>query len=137
VLTGLQPREEEENMIIRLQRQWIEDDPSYINPTGETTCPMCGTPFKEPSEVAWAATDGWEEFGVICESCVAYLGDRNPEKYPTRLEYEALLKKYPHAMYPTAGALERDAAEAGLEDPAYLVEGASWVWEPPGERATS
>jgi hypothetical protein len=115
-------------MIIQLQRQWVAGDPAYIHPFGPTVCAVCALPFEEPTVVAWTQTDGDTEMGVTCLDCVEYLGQRNPERFPTIEEYRDLLEKYPEAMYPSAEAFERAAEEAGFEDPAHLVYEDSWVW---------
>ena len=121
-------------MIIRLQRQWVAGDPTYVYPDGgETRCGMCGHPFEEPSVVATATTDDQGEMGVVCVECVNYLGRRNPEKFPTPEEYRELLERYPEAMYPTEEALEADAE--GYEDPSELVWEDSWVWRRSHARA--
>jgi transcription elongation factor Elf1 len=121
-------------MIIELQRQWVEDGPTYSYRGGEGTrcavCAMCGVAFEEPSVVAYATTDARGEMGVVCFECVAYLGKRNPEEFPTIEVYRELLERYPEAMYPNEEALDAAGEAAGYEDPSQIAYGPSWVWRP-------
>jgi hypothetical protein len=126
----------EENLIIQLQRQWVPDDPAYIdprNPSAGTICGVCSMSFEEPSVVAWAQTDGDTEMGLACMSCVEYLGKRNPEKFPTIQEYRELLERYPDPMYPSVEALETAGKAAGYEDSSEIAYEPSWVWRRPSE----
>ena len=121
-------------MIIRLQRQWIEGDPSYIYPDGGgTICALCGHAFEEPSVVAWATTDDDYEVGVVCMECVQYLGKRSPKLFPTIQEYRRLLEQYPEPMYPSEEALIAAGEAAGYEDPSEIAYEHSWVWRRPRE----
>jgi hypothetical protein len=115
-------------MIIELQRQWT-GAPAYMH-DGNTTCSVCGLDFEEPSVVAYANTDARGEMGAVCFECVAYLGKRNPEKFPTPEEYRELLALYPEPMYQSEEALEAAAEAAGYEDPSQIAYGPSWVWRP-------
>ena len=115
-------------MIIRLQRQWVEGDPTYAYPEGDTHCAMCGHTFEEPSVVARAITDDGGDMGVVCVECVNYLGRRNPEKFPTFEEYRRLLEQYPRAMYESEEALIAAGEAAGYEDPSEIAYEPSWVW---------
>ncbi len=122
---------EEENMIIRLQRQWVTGDPLYVYPQGGgTICAHCGHAFVEPSVVAHATTDTDVEMGVLCVECVEYLGRRNPEKFPTLEEYRRLLEQYPRAMYESEEALIAAGEAAGYEDPSEIAYEHSWVRRP-------
>ena len=116
-------------MIVRLQRQWTEADPTYIYRDREgTRCAVCSVPFEEPSVVAYATTDDDGEMGVVCLPCCEYLGKRNPERFPTIEVYQKLLAKYPEAMYPNAEALIAAGEAAGFEDPSEVAYEPSWVW---------
>lgn len=85
--------------------------------------------------VAVATAGGREDMGAACPECVAYLGRRNPERFPTIEIYRELLAMYPEPMYESADALEAAGKSAGYEDPAELVYGPSWVWSRPRETA--
>jgi hypothetical protein len=128
---------EEENLIIELQRQWIENDPLYIDPSGETTCSVCSHVFEEPSVVAIAHTDNRHDMGVACMGCVAYLGRRSPGKFPTLEEYRRLLEQYPRPMYESEEALIAAGEAAGYEDPSEIAYEPSWVWRRPREDASA
>jgi hypothetical protein len=128
---------EEENLIIELQRQWIENDPLYIDPSGETTCSVCSHVFEEPSVVAIAHTDNRADMGVACMGCVAYLGRRSPGKFPTLEEYRRLLEQYPRPMYESEEALIAAGEAAGYEDPSEIAYEPSWVWRRPREDASA
>jgi hypothetical protein len=118
-----------------VERQWIESDPTYIYPDGQGThCAVCGVAFEEPSVVAYATTDARGEMGVVCFECVAYLGKRNPDRFPTGEQYRELLERYPEAMYPNEGALIAAGKAEGYEDPSEIAYEPSWVWSP---RATA
>jgi hypothetical protein len=123
-------------MIIELQRQWVPDDPAYMQ-EGGTICAVCSLSFEEPSVVAWGRTDASEEMGVVCPECTAYLGRRCGDRFPSIGVYRELLEQYPEPMYPSAEALEAAAEAAGHEDPAELVYEASWVWRRPREDASA
>jgi hypothetical protein len=130
----------EENLLIQLQRQWVPDDPAYIDPHSPSAgaiCGVCSVPFEEPSVVAWAQTDGDTEMGLACMSCVEYLGKRNPRLFPTIEEYRELLERYPEPMYPSVQALEAAGQAAGYEDPSEIAYEPSWVWRRPREGASA
>jgi hypothetical protein len=111
-------------MIIELQRQWV---PPEEEPTGEI-CGVCGLALQEISVLAMVRTDDGADAGQACMTCVAYLGRRNPERFPTEAEYRALLKRYPEPMYPNMEDLERAGEEAGYLEPSGLAARDATVW---------
>ena len=123
-------------MIIELQRQWVPDDPAYVQ-EGGTICAVCSLSFEEPSVVAWGRTDASEEMGVVCPECIAYLGRRNADRFPTIEVYRDLLEQYPEPMYPSVEALEAAGEAAGYEDPSEIADEPSWVWRRPREGASA
>ena len=111
-------------MIIELQRQWV--------PTPEDelpgACGICGRELEAPSVLAMVRTDDGAHVGEACMTCVAYLGQRNPERFPTEAYYRALLERYPEPMYPNTEELERAGEEAGYLDPSSLAARDAPVW---------
>ena len=56
---------------------------------GEEECGICGVPFHVESVIVEAVTAGERgvEIGPVCEECFVYLGERNPERFPSMDEY--------------------------------------------------
>ena len=114
-------------MIIELQRQWIPVGDEAGEPAA--SCGVCSHALEDLSVVAVATTDNGMDMGLVCFSCVEYLGRRNPERFPTPSEYRGLLERYPEPMYPNMDALEAAGVEAGyLLDPVEIAVQPSWVW---------
>jgi hypothetical protein len=92
-------------MRIKLERAV---SPEYME---ETECGSCEVPFRPESVVAWD-----EHVRAVCPECVRYLGERNPERFPTIEEYRAAVERYPEPMYPSIEAimeLEEEDHRAG------------------------
>jgi hypothetical protein len=58
----------------------------------EEECGICGVPFHVESVVVEAMTESpgerrGVEIGPVCEECFVYLGERNPERFPSMDEY--------------------------------------------------
>jgi len=84
----------------------------------EDTCAMCALPFEVKSVriEAFGVSGDWGSMGAICPRCLAYLNERNPERFPYSVaDYEEWLKLYPEPIFATYDqALEqeqRDMAE--------------------------
>ncbi len=93
-------------MIIELFRAWSPKDMKV------DTCGICGQEIAPTPVIASAATEDRWDMGVACMECVAYLGSRNPEKCPTREQYEEALR-----------------TAAGDEDPGDFIYEDSWIWQ--------
>lgn len=69
--------------------------------TGEASCALCGTGLRAGAVYARVLTGDRHEVaedGKACPACVEYLGGRNPERFPTILEYEEACARYPEPM---------------------------------------
>src|SRR4051812_10291028 len=86
-----------ETMDIRLQRAW---DPSDMR---AWDCTLCEQPFVVGSVRAAESADGQS----VCPACVEHFGKRNSERFPTIVEYEAALLRYPDPIYASLEELER------------------------------
>jgi hypothetical protein len=62
-----------------------------------------------------ADTDARVDVGNACPSCVEYLGERNPERFPSIGEYEDALQRYPKPVWPS----KEDAVRAQKDDASY------------------
>jgi hypothetical protein len=98
-------------MQIRLQRAFSPEE------MAETECGICGVAFYAKSVMAEAVTDGRcpVEVGLVCPECLAYLGERNPERFSRILaEYHEAVQRYPEPMFSSGDEVVR------------LEEGAFW-----------
>jgi hypothetical protein len=97
-------------MQIRLQRAF---SPEYMV---EEECGICGVEFRVESVIAEAVTDGRRpvEVGPVCPECLAYLAERNPERFPSLADYRAAVERYPEPMFSSGDEVVR------------LEEGAFW-----------
>ncbi len=100
-------------MIIELQRALLPED------RGEEPCALCGIPFHVGSVAAivldynrCAVGDERLSLSAACPSCVAYLGSRNPSRFPTLEEYEAAQRRYPEPVFADEEEMSR-AEDAG------------------------
>jgi hypothetical protein len=116
-------RKEEEKLIVRLIRAWTPEDMQ------EGTCGICGHLVAQVPVIATAITDERYDVGQVCAECVAYIGSRNPERCPTREQYEEALQRYPAPMFESEEALLVAAGDRDASDIAYEQ---SWVWRPAG-----
>ncbi len=82
-------------MRIKLERAI---SPEYME---ETECGLCSVAFRPESVIAW--DEGHAE--VVCPECLAYLGERNPARFPSVEEYRAAIERYPEPMYPSVEAI--------------------------------
>lgn len=110
-------------MFIELMRAF---EPSEIG--HKESCGVCSETFFTGSVVASAVTDGRDDMGNVCPSCVEALGRRAPRWFPTIEVYEEMNRRYPEAMFSTAEEVlrlesDRDAAI----DEAY---DARFIWRP-------
>jgi hypothetical protein len=105
-------------VIIELQRAFTPED------MVEEKCGVCELPFRVESVVAVAMARGRMDSGWACESCVEYLGERNPAHFPTIAEYRAALGRYPEPIWST----EEEARRAEENKAAYgRAYAASWI----------
>jgi hypothetical protein len=97
-------------MQLQLQRAF---SPEYMV---EEECGICGVPFRVASVTVEAVTDGRcpVEVGPVCPECIAYLAERNPERFPSIEEFRTAVGRYPSPMFPSGDAVVR------------LEEGAFW-----------
>jgi hypothetical protein len=98
-------------MIVELRRAPILEE------IDERHCAICGLPFQAESVTAYATTDDSSDVGDACPSCIGYLGNRNPELFPTLGEYEHALRCHPEPVWPSREDALR--AHARDEDAAY------------------
>ncbi len=77
-------------MRIKLERAV---SPEYME---EQDCGLCERPFTPESVIAWD-----EHTRPVCPDCVRYLGERNPERFPTIAQYEAAVERYPEPVFPS------------------------------------
>jgi hypothetical protein len=101
-------------VIIELRRVPIPEE------MDERGCAICRMSFQVKSIVTHALTDGRVDIGNACPSCIEYLGERNPECFPSIGEYEDALQRYPKPVWPS----KEDAARAQQDDVPYE---AGWV----------
>jgi hypothetical protein len=93
-------------MQIKLQRAF---SPEYMV---EEECGIYGVPFRVESVVAYVNTgDAGVEVGQACPECVAYLGERNPERFLSISEYHAAVERNPEPVFPPMGDILRVEAE--------------------------
>ncbi len=109
-------------MIIELFRAWTPEDMT------EDTCGICGHEIAPASVIADLETEDRYDCGVACSECIAYLGERSPERSPTREEYEEALRRYPRPMFESSEALR---AAAGDRDPSEIAYEEAWIWRVP------
>jgi hypothetical protein len=74
-------------------------------------CGVCGVEFTTEVVSAHVLRHGP---GVVCTSCIAYLGERNPERFPTIEEYEEGNRTYTEPVY---GSAEEIMALEHADDP--------------------
>ncbi len=91
-------------MIVELQRAHTPTEYGH-----EEACAVCGERFRVESVRAEVSTDHHETIGHACPACVEMLGRRNPERFPTREEYEAAVLRFPGPIW--ASDEEATAAE--------------------------
>jgi hypothetical protein len=65
----------------------------------EEPCGICGVPFRVERVIAIAMTDSRTDMGRTCQSCLSYLGERNPERFLSIEEYREALERYPRPMF--------------------------------------
>ena len=103
-------------MRITLHRAITPDD------IQDQPCGICGNPFRmEAVQVSLGAEDPTHprqapsDAGYACETCIEYLHQRNPERFPSLDLYRKMLAHYPSPMFQTDGELAaRDTSwEAG------------------------
>jgi hypothetical protein len=116
----LQPKKAEE-LIIELQRAWTAEVMDR-----EEECGICRTPFRLESVIAQATTDDRYDMGEACPECVGYLGERNPERFPSFQVFDEALRRFPRAMFESEQALR---AAAGDRDPSDVAYEDSWIWQ--------
>jgi hypothetical protein len=101
-------------MQIRLQRAISPEE------MGEKECGICGVPFRVESVTAEAVA--FVAVGLVCPECLAYLAERNPERFPSIEEYRAAVERYPAPMFPSGDEV------LGLEEDAFAEAFASsWI----------
>src|SRR3954469_6037379 len=91
--------------------------PCYME---EQMCPICWVDFQPAAVLARLDTE--HAYQPVCPSCIEYLGQRNPQKYPTLEEYKEALKRY------TGPAFASDQTEEEAEEDAWEeVYRATWI----------
>jgi hypothetical protein len=110
-------------LIIELWRAWTRQD------MDAAACALCVQEFTLQSVYATGKSDQHYDLGVICPSCLAYLGARAPQRFPTIEEYIRALRQYPQPMYESSEDLEAAAVAAGYEDRGELAFHDSLVWD--------
>jgi hypothetical protein len=64
----------------------------------EEDCGVCELPLERGS--VGALLEGVDDGPrYACEFCIAYLGERNPDEFPTIGEYREALARYPEPMW--------------------------------------
>ncbi len=80
-------------MIIELERAYSPAD------LDARTCGICDLPYQGGSVVAWVLTDDRMHVGYACAACIEYLGQRNPDKFPTKEDYEYASRVFPEPIW--------------------------------------
>jgi hypothetical protein len=96
-------------MIIELRRVPMPEE------MDERGCAICSLTYQVKSVVAHALTDSRVDVGNACPSCIEYLGERNPDRFPSVGEYEDALQRYPKPVWPS----KEDAVRAQKDDASY------------------
>lgn len=115
-------------MFIEFRQVLLEDEEILEG----VPCAICGCRFDTKSVVAEAIGNSLfgpdcpgDQEGPTCPVCVEYLGERNPERFPTIEEYEEALRLYPEPVFASVEELNR-ADREGTFNAAY---NASWITE--------
>jgi hypothetical protein len=80
--------------------------------------------FALDSVLAQANTDDRCDMGVACPHCVGYLGERNPERFPSFKVFDEALRRYPHPIWPSEDAIGQAEEEGAFEE----LYQASWLY---------
>jgi hypothetical protein len=68
------------------------------------------------------------DLGVVCPECIRYLGERNPQRFPTIEEYEEANRTYTEPIY---GSPEEIMALEDVDDPSvHQAYWDSWISRP-------
>jgi hypothetical protein len=85
-------------------------------------CGVCGVEFTTEVVAAHVLT---YDLGVVCPTCITYLGGRNPQRFPTIEEYEEANRTCTEPLY---GSPEEVMALEDAEDPSvHEAYRASWI----------
>jgi hypothetical protein len=85
-------------------------------------CGVCGVEFvREVVMVSVLSVD----LGVVCPSCIAYLGRRNPERLPTIKEYEEANWRHKEPIYDSEEEIM--TLEVADNPSVYQTYRASWM----------
>ena len=85
-------------------------------------CGVCGVEFT--TEVV-SVHVLHHDLGVVCSSCISYLGGRNPERFPTIAEYEEANRVHTEPVYKS---VEEILALEDADDPSvHEAYRASWL----------
>jgi hypothetical protein len=85
-------------------------------------CGVCGVEFT--TEVV-AVQVLHHDLGVVCPTCITYLGGRNPDRFPTIAEYDDANMIYTEPIY---GSEEEILALEDADDPSvHQAYWASWI----------
>jgi hypothetical protein len=110
-------------MIVEFRRVWTPED------LGERACAWCAQPHQVETVVIVAngLADADSTLGVICQKCLAYLAEANPECFPTLERYQAALRRYPEPVWSSA----EEAIRASVEDENTFEEAYHTSWLSP------
>ena len=93
----------------------------------EEQCGICGVPFRVESVAAEVtsgeASERGVEMGHGCPECIRYLGERNPERFPSIEEYRAAVECHTSPMFGSVDEV------IGVEEAGTYAEvfASSWV----------
>ncbi len=87
-------------MQVQLQRAF---SPEYMV---EEECGLCGVEFRVEGVIAWT-----ERARMVCPECIAYLSERNPERFPSIDEYRAAVERNPEPLFSSDDEVLRVEAE--------------------------
>jgi hypothetical protein len=88
-------------------------------------CGVCGVEFM--TKVVSAHVLHYD-VSVVCPTCIRYLGERNPERFPTIEEYEEANRIHTEPIY---GSEEEILALEDVDDPSvHEAYRASWIKRP-------
>jgi hypothetical protein len=99
-------------MQVELKQAMAPDEVGVDDP-----CGICGVPFTTGVVIAPVLQhDG----PAVCPTCIAYLGRRNPQRFPSIEEYEEAHRRYTEPVYASVEEImELEHADVPLVQEAY------------------
>jgi hypothetical protein len=91
-------------MELKLQRALCPEQISE-----EIPCLFCDVRFRPGSVVVVASQE--HTYELVCPECLAYVGRRNPERFPTWEQYEEALRRFPKPIWASQEEVNRAERE--------------------------